>query len=97
MAVFTYTPVVQKEIGMGYVIERGTWNDANGDAVGTITAAASVAGSPSMGAFEIKAWSFTNDNNNLVKPSVSGVAANQIKITCTASDTGTYTLICKAK
>ncbi len=93
---FSNTPTVQKQYGYGYVVEKGTWNGAS-VTTGTITADDTTNGNPSMGAAEIVAWSFTNDKNNVTKPSVSGVAANQINITFTSSDTGTYTLICKAK
>lgn len=93
---FTNTPTIYKQVGYGYVMERGTFN-ANGVTEGTITAATQSSGSPTMPVYEIKTWSFTNDNNNLVIPSVSGVNANQIKITVTSGDTGTYTIIGKAK
>jgi hypothetical protein len=97
MAVFSNTVVVQKEVGLGYTLEKGTWTDANSAGAGTITAATQTAGSPTMAAFEIKAWSFTSNGDYAVIPTVSGLAANQIGIVCTAGDAGTYTLICKVK
>ena len=41
----------------------------------------------------ILAFGFTSDGSHTVEPSTYGVYPNQIKITCTASDTGTYFII----
>ena len=41
----------------------------------------------------ILAFGFTSDGSHTVEPTTSGVYANQIKITCTSSDTGTYFII----
>ena len=62
--------------------------------VGTGTGTAYLAqGLVSFQPRNILAFGFTSDGSHTVEPTVYGVYPNQIKITCTSSDTGTYFII----
>lgn len=89
---FTTSNVKTAEYAMGLIIETGSWSGAS-VTTGTITAAVQSSNEPTFCIKTITDFGFTNDNNNEVKPSVSGVAPNQINITFTSNDTGTYYLI----
>lgn len=89
---FTTSNVTTAEYTGGLVIENGSWNGAS-VITGTITPKTATAGDPSFCIRRIISCGFTNDNNNEVKYSISGVGKNQINITFTSSDTGTYYLI----
>jgi hypothetical protein len=89
---FSNTLVTTKEIGNGLVLEFGTWNAAS-VTTGTITPGTSTSGSPTFNVRNILFATFTSDNDHAVIPSVYGVHPNQIKITTTSSDTGTYSII----
>ena len=80
-----------------YVIEWGTWNDANSDGTGTITAATQTAGSPTFVPFKIVSSCFTSDGNHAVAVAHSNTLVNTVTITCTAADTGTYAIIGRAR
>ena len=98
MSVWTQTSSGTRMFGdNGYVIEWGTWNDANGDGTGTITAATSTAGSPTLVPFKIVASCFTSDGSHAVIQTASTTLVNTVAITCTAGDHGTYALIGKAR
>ena len=63
-------------------------------AVGTGTGMAQcIAPEPAFNVRKVLFATFTSNGNTAVIPSVYGVYANQIKITFSSSDTGTYTLI----
>lgn len=89
---FSNTVVSTKEIAPGLVIENGTWNGAS-VTTGTITPGTSSSGSPSFNVKNILAFGFTSDGSTDVKPTVAGIQPNQIKITFTSSDTGTYFIV----
>ena len=97
MAVFTQTCIDIDDFGGGFVIERGTWSDANSDGTGNITATDPTTGSFSfpaeIGTISLFCFSSNGDNEVIAAQDVSpGV----IKITCTAGDAGTYCIIGKA-
>lgn len=90
----TVTDVIN--VGPGMLMEFGTWD---GDSVTTGTISADTTGAFSVGATEIAdvvAWGFASDGDNAVIPA-KDVNPNQIKITCTSSDTGDYWIMGKAR
>ena len=90
---FTTSLITTGEYTGGLVIENGSWSGAS-VATGTITCKTEAgAGTSPFVIRKILSWGFTNDNNNEVKPSISGIGKNQINITFTSNDTGTYYLI----
>ena len=89
---FTNTVVRTGRYGQGMVYEEGTWSGA-GVTVGTISCGTATSGDPALNVRRFLHGHFTSDNKTSVKPSVSGVNANQVKITFTSSDTGTYIIV----
>ncbi len=89
---FSNTLTSSKELSQGLVIENGTWSGAS-VTTGTITAGVATSGEPSFNVRRILEAGFTNDNNNEVKVSYSGLGLNKVNITFTSNDTGTYYLI----
>ena len=91
---FSNTPTSIREIGNGYIIERGTWIGAD---ITTGTIAGDVSGTYSeQGITDIERWGFAIDEDNAVIPA-KDVAFNSILITFTSGDTGDYWIIGKAR
>lgn len=89
---FSNTVVKTGRYGTGLVYEKGTFNGAS-VTTGTITCGTATSGDPSFNVRRIIHAKFTSNSKTSVKPSVSGVKANQIKITFGSSDTGTYLIV----
>jgi hypothetical protein len=90
---FASAVVERRMLPGGLMLERGTWSGAAGAvSTGDITCATSGGGDANPDIQDIIMWSFGNDMDNAVLPA-KDVAPNKIKITFTASDTGTYNII----
>lgn len=91
---FANTILETASLGDGLVMEKGTWTFNSGGAVttGTITLGTATNASPTFNVKRVLAWFFASDGDNAVNPALD-VYPNQIKITGTSADTGTYTVI----
>ena len=90
---FSNTVLFTKELGVGLVMECGTWDFSAGPVTtGTITPGTSTSGSPTFNCKNVIAWYFTSDGDHAVNPALDAYP-NQVKITGTSGDVGTYTII----
>jgi hypothetical protein len=93
MAGFVTSKITTAEFTSGLVIENGSWDGAS-VTTGTITCKTeAAAGTSPFVMRKILDYGFTSNGGTAVNPSISGVGKNQINITFTSSDTGTYYLI----
>ena len=82
-------------IGDGWIMEYGTFNGAS-VTTGTITASTVATYTAKAVISDVMTWGFANDADHEVKPA-RDVYNNQVKITFTTSDTGSYWIVGKAR
>lgn len=92
---FTKTVTDVVELANGFILEYGTFNDADSAGTGTLTADQTGDYTSGTSIANVLSWGFASDGDTAVLPA-KDVNPNQVKITCTAGDTGDYFLIGKA-